>query len=198
MVKIKILPKLKSHTIPPVLPYNDIEEPQIQLNPTSKIQLKPKHKLLIKPVPTEITTPVPIPTLVTTLVSIPTSDANLIPVPTPILVKLNMIKKNTELTTVYKSQLIDQFPLKKHDPNPTKLTGKINLVTYYDDATAYFIDWESRYIFPSNTHLMTKLPDPIGRLVSKANQSEIPTNNWASYRMRIDWFCYYELDAPAQ
>jgi hypothetical protein len=122
-------------------------------------------------------------------------------VPTgPMIVKLNL-KKTEMMNVVYKSQLLDQKPIPKVGIIKPKLTGQIDLETYYDDSTMYFIHRESGLIFPPDSHTKDKLPESIGRLVwDEWNQQEDfkDDEKYPLVRQRIEWFHYYELDVDAQ
>ena len=134
-----------------------------------------------------------------------TDDEKVMPPPVvkpvgPMIVKLNL-KKTEPNNVVYKSQLLDQKPIPKLGIIKPKLTGKIDLETYYDDSTMYFIHRESGLIFPSDTHLKDKLPESIGQLVWEDWHPKEDFKDDEKYPLihqRINWFHYYELDVDAQ
>lgn len=116
---------------------------------------------------------------------------------TPVLVKLNLKKTETN-HVVYKSQFLDQVPMKKHNVDKPVFTYPVHLETYYDDATMYFIHQESGYLFPTNSNLAEILPQPIGKLIwEEWNQEEDfkDDEKYPLIKRKIEWFEQYELDA---
>ena len=119
------------------------------------------------------------------------------------IVKIN-VKKKTETPKVYKSLILDQKPIKKFPNEPFNIFGKIELESFYEDGQIYYIDWKSKYIFPSDidTHnsLLESfdLEQPIGKLIDTPWVAEdFLENKYPLIKRKIEWFYHYELDADA-
>ena len=122
---------------------------------------------------------------------------------TQTMVKLN-VKNKTETVKYYKSSILDQKPIKKLSMEPIHLSGKIEVESFYDDGLMYYLDRQSKYIFPpdpnnSNQLLQSFDPTiPIGKLIDLPwEPSDYIENKHPLIKRQIEWFYSYELDVDA-
>jgi len=110
-------------------------------------------------------------------------------------VKIN-VKKKTETPVEYKSQILNQKPIKNGSHEPIILPSHIELVTFEEDGQVYFIHWGTGYIFPPDTHQANDIPpEPIGKLVdSQWDPSDFTEDKYPLMKRKIEWFYHYELD----
>lgn len=115
------------------------------------------------------------------------------------IIKVVIHKKPDTSKTTYTSQILAQKAIKKAhikiDHN--KLYGKISIETFYDEGVAYFVDWQSGYIFPPNINLdINSLPEPIGKIHDKDfNPDDCPNDKIPIKRRTIEWFYHFDMDA---
>jgi hypothetical protein len=116
--------------------------------------------------------------------------------PTQKVFKIN-IKKKSSPGTSYKNNIIHQKPVKKKGITYT-LLAELNIETFYEDGRYYFINWETGYIFPPDSHKMDNAPEPIGQLTDTEWTSEDfkdKDNFHPLMKRKITWFYYFDLDA---
>lgn len=120
------------------------------------------------------------------------------------VVKIN-VKNKKKIPKSYKSSILDQKPIKKINIQQPKLSGQIKLESFYDDGQSYFIDWESKYIFPPDLSAF-KFPNdnclspmqPIGKLIeSPWGPDDFKEHKIPLIKRSIEWFFYYPLDVDA-